>query len=63
MYCSICGEDKSAISVFGQSICMECLDEISNITVGDQAYEYYKNTIRIILGYYISEKQQLNPVN
>lgn len=63
MYCKICGNDKSKIRLLSQSICKECLDEIVSTSVFDETYERYKNLIRILLGYYISELHQLNPVN
>lgn len=63
MYCKICGNNKSKISLLSQSICKECLDEIGNASVFDETYDRYKNLIRILLGYYISELHQLNPVN
>lgn len=63
MYCKICGNDKAMTNLLGQTICKECLDEISRTSVFDETYDLYKNLIRILLGYYISEKHQLNPVN
>lgn len=63
MYCKICGNNKSKINLLSQSICKECLDEIGNTSVFDETYDSYKNLIRILLGYYISELHQLNPVN
>ncbi|HAE92287.1 MULTISPECIES: sigma factor G inhibitor Gin [Tissierella] len=63
MYCKICGSDNVMISLFSQCICKKCIDEITGISVFDETYDLYKNLIRILLGYYISEKHQLNPVN
>lgn len=63
MYCKICGSNNSKISLLNQSICKECLGEIGNTSVFDETYDKYKNLIRILLGYYISELHQLNPVN
>lgn len=63
MYCKICGTNKQGIKLLSQEICDECIDEIENITVFDQDYDKYKNIIRILLGYYISEQHYLNPVN
>lgn len=63
MYCKICGKDKVAFNILGQSICKECIDAIVETSPWDEAYDFYKNMIRIMLGYYISEKQLLNPVN
>lgn len=44
-------------------MCKECFNEISNISVMDENYDKYINLIRILLGYYITGKHQLNPVN
>lgn len=63
MYCIMCGNEESGIKLFNQIICKECIEEITNISVFDEKYDLYKNFIRILLGYYISEKYQLNPVN
>ena len=63
MHCNICGNDNLRFRLFGQTICKECIEEITNISVFDEKYDLYKNFIRILLGYYISEKHQLNPVN
>lgn len=63
MCCKICGSDKSRIKLLGQNICKDCISEISNIDVEDESYDFYKNMIRIFLGYYISDIYQLNPVN
>lgn len=61
--CSICGNEKSRINLFGQVICNQCMREIENSNVEDDNYDFYKNLIRIFLGYYISDVYQLNPVN
>ena len=63
MYCKICGNDKARMNLLGQIVCKQCMDEITNSNVGDEAYDFYKNLIRIFLGYYISDIYQLNPVN
>lgn len=63
MYCIMCGNEESGIKLFNQIICKECIEQIINISVFDEKYDLYKNFIRILLGYYISEKYQLNPVN
>ncbi|NLK44367.1 MAG: CsfB protein [Tissierellia bacterium] len=63
MYCKICGKDKAVLNILGQQICKECIEEIVETSPWDETYDYYKNMIRIILGYYISEKHLLNPVN
>ncbi|MDR7857617.1 sigma factor G inhibitor Gin [Tissierella sp.] len=63
MYCRICGSNKSKTNLLSQIVCKECLDEISRTSVYDETYDQYKNIIRILLGYYISELHQLNPVN
>ncbi len=63
MYCRICGSDKSGINLLGQTICKECIDEIIMTSVFDENYDKYMKLVRILLGYYISEQHQLNPVN
>ncbi|WP_353095583.1 sigma factor G inhibitor Gin [Tissierella praeacuta] len=63
MCCRICGSDKVVTNLLSQGICKECMDEIAGTSVFDETYDWYKNIIRILLGYYISEKHQLNPVN
>ncbi len=63
MYCKICGRDEAMTNLLSQRICKQCIDEIANTSVYDETYDLYKNLIRILLGYYISEKHQLNPVN
>lgn len=63
MYCRICGKDKAVLNILGQKICKACIDEMVETSPWDETYDYYKNMMRIILGYYISEKQLLNPVN
>ncbi|WMM24409.1 sigma factor G inhibitor Gin [Tissierella sp. MB52-C2] len=63
MYCIICGNEKTGITLLRQTVCKDCIDEIVNVSIFDENYDLYKNFIRILLGYYISEKHQLNPVN
>ena len=63
MYCKICGSNNSKTELLSQRVCKKCLDEISSASVYDESYDRYKNLIRILLGYYISELHQLNPVN
>lgn len=63
MYCKVCGEDREGIKIFGINMCKECFDEIAYISVSDDRYDLYKNLIRILLSYYISDRQLLNPVN
>ena len=63
MSCKICGSRNIKISLLGQNICKECLNEIIETNPLDESYLYYKNIIRIILGYYISERYELNLVN
>ena len=63
MYCKICGNDKFGINLLSLNICKDCIDEIGRTNVFDEKYDLYKNIIRIFLGYYISDKHQLNPVN
>lgn len=63
MYCKICGDYDKSIRLMGINICKQCFLELSEISVMDINYDRYKNLIRIILGYYINAKPQLNPVN
>lgn len=63
MNCRICGENRLGIKLLGETVCKECIKEITNLSVNDERYDQYKNFIRILLSYYISEKHQLNPVN
>lgn len=63
MYCKICGSHELGIRLFGQNICKQCIREFVNINVDDESYDFHKNLIRILLGYYISENYNLNPVN
>ncbi len=63
MHCNICGNENLRFRLFSQMICKDCINEISSTNVEDEGYEFYKNLIRILLGYYISDIHQLNPVN
>lgn len=63
MYCKICGSNNIGTNLLSLNICKECIDEITRTSVFDEKYDLYKNCIRIFLGYYISDKHQLNPVN
>lgn len=63
MYCKICGNHDIAINLLGSNVCNECVDEINEISIFDEKYDTYKNCIRIFLGYYITDRHQLNPVN
>ncbi|HEY8363898.1 MAG TPA: sigma factor G inhibitor Gin [Tissierellaceae bacterium] len=63
MYCKVCGNESIALNILGQNICKKCVDEIIETFPWDENYDYYKNMIRIMFGYYISERQILNPVN
>ena len=63
MYCKICGEKREGFRIFSIYMCRECFNQISFVTVDDDKYDLYKNLIRILLSYYISDKQLLNPVN
>jgi hypothetical protein len=63
MYCKICGENRDVIRIFSINMCKECFNELSFISVNDEKYDVYKNLIRILLSYYIGDKQLLNPVN
>lgn len=63
MYCKICGENREGIRLFGIYMCKECFNELAFVSVSDAKYDLYKNLVRILLSYYISDKQLLNPVN
>lgn len=63
MYCNICGNMEENIGIFKIKICKCCLNEIQNLKYEDEKYDYYKNLIRIALGYYILSPLELNPVN
>lgn len=63
MYCKICGNKDIFINLLSLNICKDCIDEVTKTSISDERYEMYKNCIRIFLGYYISDRHQLNPVN
>lgn len=63
MYCKICGDKREGLRIFSIYMCKECFNEISFTPVSDEKYDLYKNLIRILLSYYIGDKQLLNPVN
>lgn len=63
MSCKICGGTHENVNLFKINICKNCIEEIVNIDIWDSNYDKYKNLIRILLGYYIGESSQLNPVN
>lgn len=63
MYCKICGDKREGLRIFSIYMCNECFNEISFTPVSDEKYDLYKNLIRILLSYYIGDKQLLNPVN
>lgn len=63
MYCNICGNIEENIGIFKINICKSCLNEIQNLKQEDDNYDYYKNLMRIALGYYIIPPLKLNPVN
>lgn len=63
MYCKICGEDRDGIRIFSINMCKECFNELSRLSVTDEKYDVYKNLIRILLSYYIGDRQLVNPVN
>ncbi|MGO1468502.1 MAG: sigma factor G inhibitor Gin [Tissierella sp.] len=63
MYCNICGNSKENISIFNLKICKSCLGEIENLNIEDANYDYYKNLMRIFLGYYVNTPLILNSVN
>ncbi|AFS77189.1 sigma-G inhibitor, Gin [Gottschalkia acidurici 9a] len=58
-YCKTCKKDNDGgIDLLGVHICRECLDSITNLEVGDLAYEYYKSVIgKVWTDYY---KMRLN---
>lgn len=62
MYCKVCGNENVTMRLLSQNICQDCIDEITEISALEDNYDFYKNLIRILLGFYISENYQLNPV-
>lgn len=52
MICKICGEKKDILPIFSVHICKKCMKDIISIDVFDENYDFYKNMIRIYLGYY-----------
>lgn len=56
MICKICGEKKDVLPLFSIHICKSCMKELNTIHVLDENYDYYKNMIRIYLGYYLGRK-------
>ncbi|TJX13195.1 hypothetical protein E9840_10435 [Tissierella creatinini] len=63
MYCKICGQNKRGYRVFGIHMCRECMSELAFSSVYDEKYNFYMNIVRILLGYYIGERQLANPAN
>ncbi len=63
MYCNICGGKGKNTDIFKINICRDCLKEIQTLRCDDGNYDYYKNLIRIVLGYYISVPLEKNLVN
>lgn len=63
MYCKICGDRREGFRIFGIYMCKECFTELTFASVNDEKYDLYISLIRILLGYYIGERQLLNPVN
>ncbi len=63
MYCKICGENKKGYRVFSIYMCRECMSEIAFSSVYDEEYNFYINIVRILLGYYIGERELVNPAN
>jgi len=61
MYCKICGEYREGFRIFGIHMCKECFYEFAFSDVEEDKYDFYKNLIRILLGYYIGERQSLRP--
>lgn len=62
MYCKVCGEKTDSFKIFGIYMCKKCFNKLETISIDDENYDAYKNLIRILLSYYISNKE-LNPVN
>lgn len=62
MYCKICGDRNNNFGIFGTNLCRRCLSKLETISIDDKDYDNYKNLIRILLSYYIEDKE-LNPVN
>ncbi len=63
MYCKICGERRDTIRVFSINMCKSCMNELTFSNVNDDKYEGYINLIRILLGYFLGERELINPVN
>lgn len=63
MSCRVCMKDREGIKLFKTYICRECFYEIGAINVLDDEYNDYINLIKILLYYYITGSNQLNPVN
>lgn len=63
MYCNICGGIEKNTNIFKINICKNCLNEIQTLKYEDGNYDYYKNLIRIVLGYYINAPLEKNLVN
>lgn len=63
MCCKMCSKEKKEINLLSLNICSECFKGITDASVLDVKYDDYKNFIRVLLGYYISEKFYLNPVS
>lgn len=63
MYCKVCGDKKEGLRIFSIYMCKSCFNELAIVPVMDESYDRYKNLIRILLSYYISDRQLLNPVN
>lgn len=57
MYCKICGGNKKGYRIFSVYMCRECMTELTFSSVHDEKYDFYISLIRILLGYYVGERE------
>lgn len=63
MLCDICNnEKKEYIELLGEIVCDDCFQRISSISVFNEDYDYYKETVKKIVKNYIYRKSILSPV-
>ncbi|CCQ97537.1 hypothetical protein CULT_650042 [[Clostridium] ultunense Esp] len=63
MNCILCNEkSKNNVNLLGTNLCKDCFTAISTISISNKKYDYYKETIKLILKKYIYSKTILNPV-
>lgn len=63
MYCDICGlEAENTMELLGSIICEDCFQEIANVSVACEKYDYYKEIVKTILKNYKYERAFVNPV-